>query len=144
MRRLALNPHDTPLASGRRSGFVVLENIVAIVVLGIALAGLISLMLSIARRNNDAANIGLRNAQLAATARWLSVLPYSKLATGSTCHATTAGRFPNTTCWTIDSLSPKLRQVRVVVTPQVAPALRPDTVVLLRVIDVPINPLNKP
>ena len=70
--------------------------------------------------------------------------PTRKLAPGSTCQSTTTGRFPNTTCWTIDSLSPKLRQVRIVVTPQVKPTLRPDTVVLLRVIDVPINPLNTP
>jgi prepilin-type N-terminal cleavage/methylation domain-containing protein len=128
-----------------RHGFTLIETMVAVTVLALGVTGLAPLMVSQARRSVETSRVALRNAAMASTTRRLAVRGYANLVAGTTCTTVSQGTFPYSSCYTVSVVNSKLKQITVVVTPNVLPTLKPDTVVLQRMSTLTAyNPLNYP
>jgi len=127
------------------AGISLIETVVSITVLALALTGIGPMMLTTARSSNAVPLVAQRSAAMAATARRYSVLSYDQLVPGTTCRTVSAEPFPHSTCTTITAVSATFVRIRVVVTPNTTPAIRPDTVVIERAnLVAAYNPFNTP
>ena len=124
-----------------KAGISLVEVLVSLTVLALALVSLAPLMLTVSRRSASNTTTAHRNEVLGNRVRLLGTVAFDSLSPGTHCQSVTAQPFPNTTCWTVSSLSTTLRRVRVVTTPSVVPTVAPDSVVFDRV-QLGFNPFN--
>jgi len=126
-------------------GFTLVEVLVSMTILSIGVMVLGGLLARGARSAGAAAAVSYQNAMLAGEAARLDAVPFTTLAAGTTCDASTALPMPRTRCITITDINAKLRRVRVVITPTNNPLLRPDSVVFERGISGDaVPPLSTP
>jgi len=124
------------------AGFTLLEIMVAIVLLGLVLAGVAQLNFALARRFYGLSAGAARDGVLAQQVNQFAALPFDSLKAKAGTITVNKPPLPYSRKVTVDSLSPKLRRVTIVVTP-LNPVIRPDTVILQR--SKPgNNPFNKP
>lgn len=117
-----------PLARRRaQKGFILLEVLVAMVLLGLVLSSLAAMMFAVSRRAITATGASYRNAILMQEVNRLEALPFDSLALGSTSVTVSAQPYPHTRVITITAPTSKSKLVQVVVTP-VNTLYRPDTV----------------
>jgi prepilin-type N-terminal cleavage/methylation domain-containing protein len=113
------------------SGFSLIEMLVAITLLAIVLVSVAQLNFALARRfyalSGGAARDGIMVQQL----NQFTAMPFDSLAAKVGTITVNKPPVPYTRKITVDSLSPKLRRVTIVITP-LNTVFRPDTVVLER------------
>lgn len=120
----------TPRRRLRRSapgGFILLEVLVAMVLLGLVLSSLAAMMFAVSKRSITATGSSYRNAILMQEVNRFESLPFDSLAVGSSSVTIATMPYPHTRIVTISLLSSKAKQVKVVITPT-NKLYKPDTV----------------
>lgn len=125
-----------------QAGFSLVEVLVAITLLSIALLGVARLTFVMARRFYALSGGAARDAVVAQQINQFTALPFDSLKGKAGTVTVNKPPLPYTRVVTVDSLSPKLRRVTVVITP-LNTMFRPDTMVLQRTKPAG-NPFNKP
>jgi prepilin-type N-terminal cleavage/methylation domain-containing protein len=114
-----------------QAGFTLLEIMVAMTLLGLALMGVARFNVDLARRfyalSGGAARGGVVTQQL----NQFAAMPYDSLKGKAGTITVNKPPLPYTRKITVDSLSPKLRRVTIVVTP-LNTVFKPDTVIIER------------
>ncbi len=114
---------------------------VAISLLGLVLIGAARLNFTLAQRFYTLSGGGARDAVLAQQVNQFAALPFDSLKAKAGTITVNKPPLPYTRKITVDSLSPKLRRVTIIVTP-LNPIFKPDTLVLQRT-KPGNNPFNK-
>lgn len=123
-----------------RSGFTLVEVMVAVVILGITALSLAPLMLRSARSATGVSGGAYQTALMSTEVGRLNALPFSVLTAGTTCVTVSAQPFPHTRCTTVADVSSTRRRVTLIITPSANPLVKPDTVIFDRTY-APPNPL---
>ncbi len=125
-----------------QAGFTLIEILVAITLLSIVLVSVAQLNFALARRFHALSGGAARDAVVAQQVNQFTAMPFDSLKGKAGTITVNKPPLPYTRKIVVDSLSPKLRRVTIVVTPLNA-TFRPDTVVLQRT-KPGNNPFNKP
>jgi prepilin-type N-terminal cleavage/methylation domain-containing protein len=129
--------------ASKNAGFTLIEVMVSMTLLSVASLALGS-MLFRATRQAGAASAGVQQtASLSGEVSRLDAMPFELLAPGTTC-VTESTPDLSTRCTTINTVSPKVKQVTVVVTPSGNPLLQPITTTFTRTVSGNGQPLNTP
>ena len=123
------------------AGFSLIEIMVAITLLGLVLMGVGRLNFTLAQRLYTLSGGGARDAVLAQQVNQFAALPFDSLKAKAGTITVNKPPLPYTRKITVDSLSPKLKRVTIIVTP-LNPVFKPDTLVLQRT-KPGNNPFNK-
>lgn len=115
----------------KRDGFILLEVLVAMVMLGIVLSSLAAMMFAVSRRAITSTGFAYRNAVLMREVNRLEALPYDSLAVGSASVTVPEMPYPHTRVVSITSPSLSVKKVTLVITP-VNSLYKPDTVSFTR------------
>lgn len=129
----------TPAPSNRR-GFTLVEVMFSMTLLSVAALSLGSMLFRAARQAGATFAAAHQTAQLSGEVSRLDALPFDQLAAGTTCVSIATP--PATSCTTINTVSSKVKQVIVVVTPSGNPLLQPITTSFTRTISGNGNPLK--
>jgi len=130
-----------PSPAGRHvSGFTLVEVLISITILAVGIMALGSLMGRGARAAGAASALTYQTSVMAAEAARFDAIPFTALAAGTTCDTVTTLPLPRIRCGTITNINPKLRRVRILVTPTGNPLLLPDSVVFERSISGDASP----
>ncbi len=122
-------------------GFILLEVLVAMMLLGLVLSTLAAMMFAVSKRSITATGAAYRNAILMQEVNRLEALPYDSLAVGSASVTIAAQPYPHTRVVTVTNPSSKVKQVKVVITP-VNTLYRPDTAAFSRTLPVTTTALD--
>ncbi|MEO8089854.1 MAG: prepilin-type N-terminal cleavage/methylation domain-containing protein [Gemmatimonadales bacterium] len=114
------------------AGFTLIEIMVSITILSVGILALGTLMARGAKSAGAASALSYQTTVLGAEAARFDAIPFTLLVAGTTCDTVAAPPLPRIRCATITNINPKLRKVRVLVTPTNNPQLRPDSVVFER------------
>jgi prepilin-type N-terminal cleavage/methylation domain-containing protein len=125
-------------------GFTLIEIMVSITILSVGLLLLGGVLLRSARTAEAASAVSFQTATLAAEVARLDAVPFNQLAAGTVCDTVIGGQFPRIRCSIVTDINPKLKQVRVRVTPTGEPPLPADSVMFERSISGNGTPLNTP
>jgi prepilin-type N-terminal cleavage/methylation domain-containing protein len=123
------------------AGFTLIEVMVSMTLLSVASLALGSLLFRASRQAGAASTAVHQTAMISGEVSRLDAMPFDLLASGTTC-VTITDPFPGVRCTTVNNVSPKLKQVTVVVTPSGNPLLRPITTSFTRTISGNGNPLK--
>ncbi len=119
-------------ATGPEAGVSLIEIVMALSILAAVLVALGGLMFQAARHTRRAAAVGYRSAASTNAATWIQGLPWDSLDGAVGCTDDTTGMLPYSRCVTVQDLNPQLKRLTVVINPEGALALGPDTVVVDR------------
>jgi prepilin-type N-terminal cleavage/methylation domain-containing protein len=123
-------------------GFTLVEVLVSMTLLSVASLALGSMMFRAARQATAASQSAYQSASLSGQVDRLQALPFDQLPAGTTCVTLTAP-IAGTQCTTINSISAKVKQVTVVMTPSGNALLHPITTTFTRTISGnAVNPLK--
>jgi prepilin-type N-terminal cleavage/methylation domain-containing protein len=114
-----------------QAGFTLLEIMVAMTLLALALMGVARLNLDLARRFYALSGGAARDAVVTQQVNQFAAMPYDSLKGKAGTITVNKPPLPYTRKITVDSLSPKLRRVTIVVTP-LNTVFKPDTVIIER------------
>lgn len=128
-------------ARGRRGGFVLLEVIVAMFILGIVLSSLAALLYEVSQGSFRSISGAYRNGVLLKEVNRLEALPYDSLALGTDSTTVTALPYPYTRTVTIANPSTNLKSVVLVIKPAIA-VYKPDTAKFIRTLGTTTNAFN--
>jgi prepilin-type N-terminal cleavage/methylation domain-containing protein len=136
MMRISLRSFDRALAAttvtNERTGFSVVEVLVAMVLLAIAVSSLAALTYSVSQNGMIATGNAYRNGVLMQEVNRLEGIPYASVAVGTTTTTVTGGTYPHTTVVTVTEPSANLiKNVKIIITPTQA-RLRADTAIFIR------------
>src|SRR6184192_1767228 len=123
------------------AGFSLIEIMVAMALLGVVLMSVARLNFTLARRFYALSGGSARDAVLAQQVNQFAALQFDSLKAKAGTITVNKPPLPYTRKITVDSLSPKLRRVTIIVTP-LNPVFKPDTLVLQRT-KPGNNPFNK-
>ena len=124
-----------------RGGFTLVEVMVSMTLLSVGALALASMLVRATRQAGAASSTAYQTAMISGEVSRLGATPYDLLDEGTTC-VTITDPFPGTRCTTINSVSTKVKQVTVVVTPSGNPLLHPITTTFTRAISGNGNPLK--
>ena len=130
----------TKCPSQKTGGFTLVEVMVSMMLLSVGSLALGSMLLRAARQAGATSASSYQTAELSTEVSRMDALPFDQLAVGTTCVTITMP--PATKCTTINSVSAKVMQVTVVVTPSGNPLLHPITTSFTRTISGNGNPLK--
>jgi prepilin-type N-terminal cleavage/methylation domain-containing protein len=130
--------------SQQTGGFTLVEVMVSMTLLSVASLALGSMLFRASRAAGATSNAAYQTAAISGEAARLGALPFDLLAVGTTCETVTTPPFPHTSCATINSVSSKVKQVTVVVTPSGNSLLQPVTTSFNRTISGNGKPLKTP
>jgi prepilin-type N-terminal cleavage/methylation domain-containing protein len=133
-----------PTHKGRAKGFTLIEVMVSITILSVGLMLLGGVLVRSARSADAASTVSYQTAIMASAVARLDAIPFTQLAAGTVCTTVTGGQFPHVLCSVITDINPKLKQVRVRVTPTGQPPVPADSVMFERGISGNGTPLNTP
>jgi prepilin-type N-terminal cleavage/methylation domain-containing protein len=125
----------------RRGGFVLIEVIVAMFILGIVLSSLAALMYSVSRGSFKSIGGAYRNGVLLQEVNRLEALPYDSLAVGTTTVTISALPYPHTRQLTITNPSTNVKTVTLVITPSIS-VYKADTAVFTRTLGATTQAFN--
>lgn len=121
-----------PLRRKRKpEGFILLEVLIAMVLLGLVLSSLAGMMYAVSRRAITSTGYAYRNAVLLREVNRLEALPFDSLGVGSTSVTVGDKPYPHTRVVSVASPGPTIKKVTLVITP-VNQLYRPDTVSFTR------------
>ena len=122
------------------AGFTLIEILVSITILSVGILALGTMMARGAKTAGAASALSYQTNVLVAEAARMDAIPFTLLVAGTTCDTVAAPPLPRIRCSTITNINPKLRRVRVLVTPTNNPLLRPDSVLFERSISGDATP----
>jgi len=125
-----------------QAGFTLVEIVVAMTLLAVVLLGVAQLNFVLARRFYKLSGGAARGGILAQQLNLFTAMPFDSLKGKAGTVTVNKPPLPYTRKVTVDSLSPKLKRVTIVVTPTNT-AFTPDTLVIQRT-KPGNNPFNKP
>jgi prepilin-type N-terminal cleavage/methylation domain-containing protein len=128
----------------RHNGFTMVEVLVSITVLAVGSLVLGGLLVRASRSAEAASSVSYQTAAMAAEVARLDALPFTALAAGTTCDTTTVAPLPRIRCSTITDVSPKVKMVKILVTPTDNPMVLADSVMFERSVTTAVNGLNTP
>lgn len=128
-------------AAGKTGGFTLVEVLVSMTLLSVASLALGSMLFRAARQAGAASTASYQTAMVSGEVSRLGAAPFDLLAAGTICVAV-IDPFPGTRCTTINTISAKVKEVTVVVTPSGNPLLHPITSTFTRTISGNGNPLK--
>jgi prepilin-type N-terminal cleavage/methylation domain-containing protein len=131
------------VSTQKTGGFTLVEVMVSMTLLSVASLALGTMLFRAARQASAASAGTQQTASLSAEASRLGAMPFDLLAPGTNC-VTEETPDLSTRCTTINDISPKVKQVTVVVTPSGNPLLQPVTTTFTRTISGNGNPLKAP
>jgi type II secretory pathway pseudopilin PulG len=115
-----------------RKGFVIVEVIVAIILLGIAISSLAALLYSISQAQQVSTGNAYRNGVLMHEVNRLEGTPYDSLPVGTTSFSITSAPYPHTRVVTVsEPVTNVFKTINVVITPT-NPYYKADSVALTR------------
>jgi prepilin-type N-terminal cleavage/methylation domain-containing protein len=115
-----------------RKGFVIVEVIVAMVILGVAVSSLAALVYSVSRSGIKTSGDAYRNGVLMQEVNRLEGLPYDSIAVGSASFGVSSGTYAHTRVVTVTEPTVNVvKLVTVVITPTNA-RFKPDTISFIR------------
>lgn len=123
-------------------GFSLLEIVVAMTLLAFVVVGVAQLNFALARRVYNVSGGAARDGVLAQQLNEFAAMPFDSLKGRAGTVTVNKPPIPYSRTVTVDSLSPKLRRVTIVITP-LNPVFKSDTLVLDRT-KPGKNPFNKP
>jgi prepilin-type N-terminal cleavage/methylation domain-containing protein len=127
--------------SGNTGGFTLVEVMVSMTLLSVASLSLGTLLFRAAQLASATSVGSYQTAMVSGEVNRLGTQPFELLVAGTTCVAIT-DPFPGTRCTTINSVSDKVKQVTVVVTPSGNPLLHPIATSFTRTISGNGTPLK--
>jgi prepilin-type N-terminal cleavage/methylation domain-containing protein len=130
----------TEYPSPKTGGFTLVEVMVSMMLLSVGSLALGSMLLRASRQAGATSAASHQTAELSGEVSRMDALPFDQLVVGTTCVTITMP--PATKCTTINSISAKVMQVTVVVTPSGNPLLHPITTSFTRTISGNGNPLK--
>jgi prepilin-type N-terminal cleavage/methylation domain-containing protein len=125
-------------------GFTLIEILVSISILAVGILMLGTMLVRSAKTAEATSGVSYQVAIMAAEASRLDAVPFAQLAAGTACDTATTYPLPRIRCNTVTDINPKLKQVKVKVTPTGNPPLAPDSVMFERSISGNGTPLNTP
>ena len=125
-----------------QGGFSLVEVLVAITLLSVVLLGVSRLTFVMARRFYSLSGGAARGGIVAQQMNQFTAMAFDSLKSRAGTITVNKPPLPYTRVVTVDSLSPKLRRVTIVITP-LNTVFRPDTLIILRTKPAG-NPFNKP
>jgi prepilin-type N-terminal cleavage/methylation domain-containing protein len=114
-----------------RKGFVIVEVIVAMVILGVAVSSLAALVYSVSRSGIKTTGDAYRNGVLMQEVNRLEGLPYDSIANGSFSYSVTSGSYAHTRVVTVAEPVVNLKTIKVVIKPTNT-RFKPDTISFIR------------
>jgi prepilin-type N-terminal cleavage/methylation domain-containing protein len=127
MRRSHSASQERGEKSITRKGFVIVEVIVAMVLLGVAVSSLAALLYSISQSGLVATGNAYRNGVLMNEVNRLEALPYDSVAVGSQTYTVSTAPYPHTRVVTVlEPVVGTFKTVKVIITPTNA-RFKPDT-----------------
>jgi prepilin-type N-terminal cleavage/methylation domain-containing protein len=129
-------------AEGPSGGFTLVEVLISLVIFSVVVLGIAGLSYQVARRSNRATSDVLTMAVLFDTSDRVETAAFDSLPTLAGCSNKVSGPITVSSCVTVTDVNWRLRNVTIVVTPQVAGA-RPDTMVVRRAREPRSVPLKK-
>jgi prepilin-type N-terminal cleavage/methylation domain-containing protein len=129
--------------SGKTGGFTLVEVMISMTLLSLGSLALGTLLIRAARQASAASAGAYQTAMVSGEVSRLGATPFNLLITGTACVPITEP-FPGSRCTTINNISPKVKQVTVVVTPSGNPLLQPITSSFTRAISGNGTPLKTP
>ncbi|HEY7613314.1 MAG TPA: prepilin-type N-terminal cleavage/methylation domain-containing protein [Gemmatimonadales bacterium] len=125
-----------------RKGFTIIEAAVSLVLLSVGASALGAVLLRASRTAAAASATVQATALINSEVSRLNALPFDLMTTGTTCVTVSTPPYPHTRCTTVNSLSSKVHEVIVIVTPSGNSLMRPDTVKFRRSKSSGNNALN--
>ena len=114
-----------------RKGFVIVEVIVAMVLLGVAITSLAALVYSVSRSGIRTTGDAYKNGVLMQEVNRLEGLPYDSVADGTFSYSVSSGVYAHTRVVTVAEPVVNVKTIKVVITP-VNAKYKPDTVSFTR------------
>ena len=116
----------------QRTGFVMVEVIVAMVLLAVAVTSLAAMLYSISQSGMIATGNAYRNGVLMNEVNRLEGIPYDSVAVGSSSYSVSTAPYPHSTAITVsEPVANTIKTVTVVITPTNL-KYRPDTLSFMR------------
>jgi prepilin-type N-terminal cleavage/methylation domain-containing protein len=135
--------HKTGMARpDSRSGFVLLEVIIAMFILGLVLSSLAALMYQVSRRSFLAIGGAYRNGVLLQEVNRMEALPYDSLAVGTASVSVTALPYVYTRTTTITNPSTNAKTVELIIAPSNI-LYKPDTAIFTRTLGATTTTFNQ-
>jgi prepilin-type N-terminal cleavage/methylation domain-containing protein len=128
-------------SSQRARGFTLVEVLVSLTLLSVASLAMGSMLFRVTRQAGAASAGAHQTAMVSGEVSRLGATPFDLLGSGTTC-VTVTYPFPGTRCTTINNVSPKVKEVTVVVTPSGNPLLQPISSTFTRTISGTGTPLK--
>ena len=129
---LAAEQIATRPSAKTRKGFVIVEIIVAMVLLGIAISSLAALLYTISQSGMVATGNAYRNGVLMSAVNTYEGLPYDSVATGTRSDSVGTGPYPNKrTVVVTEPVVGVVKNITIVIKPT-NPKYKPDTVTFIR------------
>ena len=119
-----------------------IEVVVALAILSVVLVALSGIMWQMGRHTRISGLVGSRSAALESAASLAQSVRWDSLAALPGCTTDSSGALVFTRCFEVQSLTQSLREVRVIVTPQSATALKAETLSVQRTRLSAVSPLN--
>jgi len=114
-----------------RKGFVIVEVIVAMVLLGVAITSLAALVWSVSRSSIRTTGDAYKNGVLMQEVNRLEGLPYDSIANGTSGYSVSSGVYAHSRVVTVAEPIVNIKTINVVITP-VNSKYKPDTVAFTR------------
>ena len=127
--------------AGRR-GVSLLEVVVALAILSVVLLSLSGIVWQMGRHSRISGAVGARSAALESAVSLAQAVRWDSLLAMVGCSADSSGQLAYTRCFEVTTLSPSLKEVRVIVTPTGATAVIPETLTVQRTRPRSRSPLN--
>jgi prepilin-type N-terminal cleavage/methylation domain-containing protein len=111
-----------------RTGFALIEVIIAMFILSVVMSSLGVLMVQVAKGSFKSVGGAYRNGVLLQEVSRLEALPFDSLAVGTTTATVTALPYPHTRQVTITSQAINVKRIKLVITPSIAVYKRDSTI----------------
>jgi len=119
-----------------------IEVLVALGILSAVLIALGGLMFQVARHTRRSAAVGYRSAALTNAAAWARGLAWDSINGSVGCGTDSSGLLAYTRCTTVQSLTPRAREISIVINPTGQLVVSPETVVVYRTKPRVASPFN--
>jgi hypothetical protein len=114
------------------TGLSLVEIVVALAILTTVLVSLGAMMFQVGRYTQHSALATYRSAATLRSAAWAQALPWDSIGGAVGCANDSTGQLNYVRCATVTTVSPRLKTIRVVITPSGWEAGRADTVLITR------------
>lgn len=128
---------------GRR-GISLIEVVVALSILSVVLLSLSGIMWQMGRQTRIAGVAGARTAALESWASLAQSVRWDSIPSLVGCTADSSAGLVYTRCFEVSTITPSLRQVRVIIAPAAGSLLQPETLLVQRTRPRQRSPLNVP